>query len=84
MSNEFDTTTGTTETTATPASARPVRVGTVVWGLILIGLAAMFFVFAQFDLSGFNPAIILTWVVLGVGALAVVGGIVGALMRRRR
>ena len=68
---------------AVPASARPVRVSTVVWGFILLGLAAMFFVFAQLDLSRFNPAIILTWVILGIGALAVVGGIAGALLRRR-
>ena len=68
---------------AVPASARPVRVSTVVWGFILLGLAAMFFVFAQLDLSRFNPAIILTWVILGIGALAVVGGIAGALFRRR-
>jgi hypothetical protein len=81
MSNEFDTTTEIG--TPAPTSARPVRVGTVVWGFILLGLAAMFFVFAQFDLSGSNAAIILTWVILGVGALAVVGGIVGALVRRR-
>jgi hypothetical protein len=67
-----------------PASTRPVRVGTVVWGFILLGLAAMFFTFAQVDLSRFNPAIVLTWVILGIGALAVVGGIVGALLRRRR
>jgi hypothetical protein len=93
MSNEFDPPTETVTApvnatvTATgipaPASARPVRVGTVVWGFILIGLAAMFFTFAQVDLSRFNPAIVLTWVILGVGALAVVGGIVGALLRRR-
>jgi hypothetical protein len=68
---------------AEPASARPVRVSTVVWGFILLGLAAMFFVFAQLDLSRFNPAIILTWVILGIGTLAVVGGIAGALLRRR-
>jgi amino acid transporter len=81
MSNEFDT----TDNIGTPVStsARPVRVGTVVWGFTLLGLAAMFFVFAQFDLSGSNAAVILTWVILGVGALAVVGGIVGALVRRR-
>jgi hypothetical protein len=66
-----------------PANARPVRVGTVVWGFILLGLAAMFFVFAQIDLTRFNPAIILTWIILGIGALAVVGGIVGAVVRRR-
>jgi hypothetical protein len=89
MTNDFDTTDNTASTVSietgvpSPASARPVRVGTVVWGFILLGLATMFFVFAQINLSRFNPAIVLTWVILGVGALAVVGGIVGALLRRR-
>lgn len=60
----------------------PVRVGTIVWGFILVGIAALFFAWAQFDLAGFNPAIVATWAVLGVGALAVIGGVVGALARR--
>ena len=64
------------------ATSSPVRVGTIVWGFILVGIAALFFAWAQFDLAGFNPAIVATWAVLGVGALAVIGGVVGALVRR--
>lgn len=60
----------------------PVRVGTIVWGFIIVGIAALFFAWAQFDLAGFNPAIVATWAILGLGALAVVGGVVGALFRR--
>jgi hypothetical protein len=60
----------------------PVRVGTIVWGFILLGVAALFFAGIQFDLAGVNPAVVATWAVLGVGALAVIGGVLGALFRR--
>ena len=45
-----------------------------------MGIAALFFAGAQFDLARFNPAILATWVVLGIGALAVMGGLAGALL----
>ena len=64
-------------------SPRTVRVPTVVWGFILMAIAAWFFIFAQVDLSGVAPGVLLAWVVLGIGSLAVVGGLVGALFRRR-
>ena len=64
-------------------SPRTVRAPTVVWGFILIGIAAVFFTFTQFDLSGVGPGVVIAWVVLGIGALAIVGGLVGALFRRR-
>lgn len=64
-------------------SSRTVRVSTVVWGFILMAIAAWFFTFAQIDLSGVAPGVLLAWVALGIGALAVVGGVVGALFRRR-
>jgi hypothetical protein len=60
----------------------PVRVGTIIWGFILVAIAALFFTWTQFDLAGFDPAIVATWSVLGIGALAVIGGVVGALSRR--
>jgi hypothetical protein len=63
-------------------TSSPVRVGTIVWGIFLVGVAALFFAGAQFDLAGFNPAVVATWAVLGLGALAVIGGLVGALVRR--
>jgi hypothetical protein len=68
-----------------PANDRSssVRVGTIVWGFLLIGLAAWFFLVAQVDLSRFDPGIIAAWAVLGIGALALVGGLLGAVLRRR-
>ena len=64
------------------ALASSVRVGTIVWGFILVGIAVLFFAAAQFDLARFNPAIVATWAVLGIGALAVIGGLAGAMFRR--
>ena len=69
--------------TAGSDSPRTVRVATAVWGFILIGIAAASFTFAQFDLSGVNPGVIIAWVVVCVGALSIVGGLIGALFRRR-
>ncbi|GAB3039221.1 hypothetical protein GCM10027052_19060 [Parafrigoribacterium mesophilum] len=63
-------------------SGSPVRVGTIIWGFILVAIAAFFFAGTQFDLAGFNPAVVATWSVLGLGALAVIGGVAGALFRR--
>jgi hypothetical protein len=62
---------------------RPVRTGTVVWGFILIGIAALFFAGTQIDLGGLDPAVVAVWVVLGIGVLAVIGGLIGMLVRRR-
>ncbi len=63
-------------------SPRTVRVATVVWGFILMAIAAWFFTFAQIDLSGVAPGVVVAWVALGIGVLAIVGGLVGALFRR--
>jgi hypothetical protein len=59
-----------------------VRVGTVIWGFILLGIAALFFAMARLDLSEVSPGVIAAWVVIGIGALAVVGGLIGAIVRR--
>ncbi len=77
--------TTTTTTTAHESAGRPrsIRVGTVIWGFILLGIAALFFTFAQLDLSGINPGVVAAWVVIGIGALAILGGLVGAAVRRR-
>ena len=62
---------------------RTVRVSTVIWGFILLSIAALFFVIAQIDLTRVNPGIIAAWVVIGIGSLAIVGGLIGAAVRRR-
>lgn len=62
---------------------RDVRIGTVVWGFIIIGVAVLFFLGSQWDLGRFNPALVTAWTILGVGSLAVMGGLVAALLRSR-
>lgn len=67
-----------------PADARPVRAGTVVWGVIMVAIAAMFFATAQLDLDQVSGWAILAWGVLALGAVLVVGGVIAAATRRRR
>jgi hypothetical protein len=67
-----------------PDAARRVRAGTIVWGFLLFAIAALFFAGAQLDLSKYDGMVITTWVVLIVGALTLLGGILGALLHRLR
>jgi hypothetical protein len=67
---------------AAVADARPVRPGTVIWGVIMVAVAAMFFATAQLDLDEVSGWVILAWGVLALGAVLVVGGLIAALTRR--
>lgn len=78
------------ETTAAASGApthygesRGARTGTVVWGLIIMGIAALAFTATQWDLSVYHPAVITAWTVVGIGVLAIVGGLLAAIFRRR-
>lgn len=62
---------------------RGARTGTVVWGLIIMGVAALAFAATQWDLSVYHPAVITAWTVVGIGVLAIVGGLLAAIFRRR-
>lgn len=62
---------------------RGARTGTVVWGFIILGVAALAFTATQWDLSDFHPGIVTAWVAVGLGGLAIVGGLIAALFRRR-
>lgn len=73
----------TSSTLSASAQPRSVRISTVIWGFILLSIAALFFTIAQFDLTRVNPGIIAAWVVIGIGTLAIIGGLVGAAVRRR-
>lgn len=66
----------------TMPGARPVRAGTVTWGVIMVAIAAMFFATAQVDLDKVSGWVILAWGVLALGAVLVVGGLIAALARR--
>jgi len=62
--------------------ARPVRAGTVIWGVIMVAIAAMFFATAQLDLDRISGWVILAWGALALGAVLVVGGLIAAMTRR--
>jgi hypothetical protein len=59
---------------------RPVRVSTVVWGVLLLLLGAGVFATTALDLQLFTAASAL-YVIVGIGALLVVAAIVGAVAR---
>jgi hypothetical protein len=58
----------------------PVRVGTIVWGGILLLVAAITATAIFIDATIYTPTFIL-WSIVGFGALLVFGGIVGAVVR---
>ena len=68
----------TTETT-TLAPLKP-RIGTIVWGgiLLIVGFLAIFA--SQVDFEDVTPTVIV-WTVIGFGAVLVVAGIVTAIVR---
>jgi hypothetical protein len=74
----------TTETT-TPAAVEPLRprVGTIVWGALLLLVAAITIGASQLDLGEATPEAIV-WGVVAVGGLLVLGGIATAIVRAAR
>jgi hypothetical protein len=59
---------------------RTVRVGTIVWGVILLAFAAVVFCIAVFDLRVLQAAT-LTWVLIGVGGVLVLAALIAAIAR---
>ncbi|XTR53121.1 hypothetical protein ACOM2C_08450 [Pseudarthrobacter sp. So.54] len=53
------------------------RVGTVVWGLIVVALAALIIV-AQLGIVALNGTYVLIGLMIGAGAALVVGGLMSA------
>lgn len=72
----------TTHGTPLPAepSRRRVRASTIVWGAILLVLAAAAFLINTIGLAGLGPNFLL-WSVVGIGILFVAIGIIGAIVR---
>lgn len=56
------------------------RVGTIVWGLIIVALAALI-VISQLGIITLNGTYVLVGLMIGAGAALVIGGIISA--RRR-
>ncbi len=58
----------------------PARVGTVVWGLTVVALAALIII-SRLGLVALNGTYVLIGLMIGAGAALIVGGLVSA--RRR-
>ncbi|HEV7951392.1 MAG TPA: hypothetical protein VGP24_16645 [Glaciihabitans sp.] len=75
-----------TETAAYPSAAEPTRgrpplsVGTIVWGGILLLIAAITVTFALISPDDVSPITII-WSFVAIGGVLVVAGIVGAIVR---
>ena len=65
-----------------PASPQ-ARVGTIVWGLIVMALAALIVV-ARLGLVALNGSYVLIGLMLGAGAALVVGGLISARGRDKK
>ncbi|WP_267275896.1 hypothetical protein [Arthrobacter sp. CDRTa11] len=58
----------------------PTRVGTVVWGLVVLALAALIII-AQLGIVTLNGTYVLIGLMIGAGAALVVGGLLSARKR---
>lgn len=65
---------------ADPAGPATARVGTVVWGLIVLALAALIII-AQLGIVTLNGTYVLIGLMIGAGAALVVGGLLSARKR---
>ena len=74
-------TTPSTEST-TPAPLRP-RIGTIVWGSILLVVAFLAIFASQVDFGDVTPAVVV-WSVIGFGAALVLAAIVTAIVKAAR
>ncbi|HEY8701024.1 MAG TPA: hypothetical protein VIM08_08690 [Arthrobacter sp.] len=71
-----------TPTAESTGSVRPAsaRVGTVVWGLIVLALAALIII-AQLGIVTLNGTYVLIGLMIGAGVALVVGGLLSARKR---
>ena len=67
---------------AVPAPLAPLkpRIGTIVWGCILLVVAAIAIAASQVDFGDLTPTVIV-WSIIGFGGILVVAGIVTAIVR---
>ncbi|SDK49039.1 hypothetical protein SAMN04487916_101260 [Arthrobacter sp. ov407] len=63
-----------------PEAGSPARVGTVVWGLTVVALAALIII-SGLGIVALNGTYVLIGLMIGAGAALIVGGLVAA--RRR-
>ncbi|MCU1518153.1 MAG: hypothetical protein JWQ75_2874 [Pseudarthrobacter sp.] len=71
-------------TSETPTAERtgdsPARVGTMVWGLVVVALAALIII-AQLGFVTLNGTYVLIGLMIGAGAALVIGGVLSARKR---
>ncbi|HET7138645.1 MAG TPA: hypothetical protein VFI36_00655 [Arthrobacter sp.] len=77
--DSFNPQTPTAGHTEAPGPA-PTRVGTVVWGLIIVALAALIII-SQLGIVALNGTYVLIGLMIGAGAALVVGGLLSARKR---
>jgi hypothetical protein len=66
--------------TTEPAAPTATRVGTVVWGLVVLALAVLIII-AQLGVVTLNGTYVLIGLMIGAGAALVVGGLLSARKR---
>ena len=62
---------------------RPLRVGTIVWGLVLAAVGALILT-VQLTGIRLDAGMVLLGILLGAGAALVIGGLIAVLGRQRR
>ncbi|MFJ5860785.1 hypothetical protein ACIQCM_05145 [Pseudarthrobacter sp. NPDC092439] len=80
MSNNNPAAENSTAAGAVPGGPAPARVGTIVWGLIVLALAALTII-AQLGLVVLNGTYVLIGLMIGAGAALVLGGVLSARKR---
>jgi hypothetical protein len=91
--SSYDAPTGRTEHSGPAAPPRsappepqedsPARVGTIVWGLIVVALAVLIIV-AQLGIVALNGTYVVIGLMIGAGAALVIGGLLSARGRNQR
>jgi len=66
-----------------PQEESPARVGTIVWGLIVVALAALIIV-AQLGIVALNGTYVVIGLMIGAGAALVIGGLLSARGRDKQ
>ena len=66
-----------------PQEDSPARVGTIVWGLIVVALAALIIV-SQLGIVALNGTYVAIGLMIGAGAALVIGGLLSARGRDKQ
>jgi hypothetical protein len=59
---------------------RPVRIGAIIWGCILLLIATLAVISTYVAPAAYTPAFVI-WSVIGFGGLLVIAGLVGVIVR---